>query len=97
MLIILCSSKAAIQTSMCTCESAATAYFAQEYYDPGLDVIVIITREVPVTTGIFRIMTVRWRVMVNIALTAHLATNYSRFSSLIGCCFHFIFHFAVIF
>lgn len=53
MLIILCSSKAAIQTSMCTCESAAKAYFAQEYYDPGLDVIVIITREVPVTTGIF--------------------------------------------
>lgn len=53
MLIMLCSSKAAIQTSMCPRESAAKAYFAQEYCDPGLDVIVIIMREVPVTTGIF--------------------------------------------
>lgn len=28
------SSKTAIQTTMCTCESAAKAYFAQDNYDP---------------------------------------------------------------
>lgn len=56
MLFSITSSKTAIQTNICTCESAAKAYFAQD------DVIVIILREIPVTTGIFLIMTVRWRV-----------------------------------
>lgn len=49
--------------------------------------------EVPVATGIFPIKSD----MVNIALTVHPATNYSRFSSLIGCCSHFRSHFVVIF
>lgn len=64
MLFLMTSSKTAILTNMCICESAAKAYFSQDNYDPGQDVIVVIMREVPVPggSGIFPIMSVRWRV-----------------------------------
>lgn len=56
--IMVFSITSIIRTNVCTCQSI----LGQDNCDPGLDVIVIIMQNVPIDTGIFPIMSERWRV-----------------------------------